>query len=280
MGDWTTTITPKTRLWSLDFKEVWSKKFLLWLFVKRDITVQFKQTVFGFAWYFISPLITTVTYFLAFGKIAGISTGDVPEPLFYLSGICLWNYFSQAFSKITSTFLNNAGLFGKVFFPRLVVPFSLVISCLFRFIIQLALFVAVYFVFQLKGCPLRPNAYVILVPFLVAIIGGLAMGVGLINTSFSTKYKDFYNLFSISLTLWMYATPIVYPLTITDKPWLRFVMNLNPVTPVVEAFRYGFFGIGEFSWATLAYSFCFMSVTLILGMLAFNRRQVSFIDTI
>ena len=210
---WTTEISPDSYARGLGLKELWQKRYLIWLFIKRDITVQFKQTIFGMGWYFISPLFTMFMYIVVFGKIAEIPTDDVPQPVFYLSGICLWEYFSTCLTEVASTFQTNAALFGKVYFPRLVAPVSKIASKLFRFSLQLCTFVFVYLFFVLKGVELRPNWYLLLFPVIVLIIQGLALGLGLIISSLTTKYRDLTNFFGVFVSLWMYATPIVYPLS-------------------------------------------------------------------
>ncbi len=280
MENFTTEIKPKDKLFNLDLKEVWSKRYLLWLFIKRDILVQFKQTIFGLGWYFISPLVSTLIYIVIFSRVAGIQTDGIPEPLFYLSGVCLWNYFSQCLTKIAETFSTNSDLFGKVYFPRLIIPISQVVSHLFRFSIQMLLFVIVYVIYAIIGVDVHPNWYLLLFPVLVLMLGFTAMGLGLIITSMTTKYRDLKNFFNVFVSLWMYATPVVYPMSVIENPTLKTVMRLNPLTSIVEAFKYGAMGAGEFSWGWLAYSFGVMLVLLLIGMLMFNRKQKLFIDTI
>lgn len=275
-----TEIKPKDKLFNLDLKEVWSKKYLLWLFIKRDILVQFKQTIFGLGWYFISPMISTAIYIIIFSRVAGIPTDGIPQPLFYLSGVCLWNYFSQCLTKISETFSTNSDIFGKVYFPRLIIPMSQVVSFLFRFSIQISLFVIVYAVYAILGTQVAPNWYLLLFPVLVMMLGGIAMGFGLIITSLTTKYRDLKNFFGVFVSLWMYATPIVYPMSVIKNQTLAHVMRLNPLTSITEAFKYGAMGAGEFSWGWLAYSFAIMLILLLVGMLMFNRKQKLFIDTI
>lgn len=280
MENFTTEIKPKDKLFNLELKEVWAKKYLLWLFIKRDILVQFKQTIFGLGWYFISPLISTGIYIIIFSRVAGIPTDGIPQPLFYLSGICLWNYFSQCLTKISETFATNADLFGKVYFPRLIIPMSQVASHLFRFSIQMSLFVIVYVVYAILGTQVCPNWYLLLFPVLVMMLGGTAMGLGLIVTSLTTKYRDLKNFFGIFVSLWMYATPVVYPMSVIKNETLANIMRINPLTSITEAFKYGAMGAGEFSWGWLAYSFGVMVLLLLIGMLMFNRKQKKFIDTI
>ncbi len=277
---WTTEISPNTFAKGLGLKELWAKKYLIWLFIKRDITVQFKQTIFGMGWYFISPLFSMFMYIVVFGRIAGIPTDDIPQPVFYLSGICLWEYFSECLTAVSGTFQTNAGLFGKVYFPRLVSPVSVVASKLFRFSLQLGTFVIVYLLFVFKGVHLRPNWYLCLFPVLILMIQALALGLGLIVSSLTTKYRDLTNFFGVFVSLWMYATPIVYPLSYVTNPTLHKIMLFNPMTAVIETFKYGAYGAGEFSWTSLGYSAGIIAVLLLIGIAMFNRKQKFFIDTI
>jgi lipopolysaccharide transport system permease protein len=279
-GYWTTEISPTTFSKGLGLRELWQKKYLIWLFIKRDITVQFKQTIFGMGWYFISPLFSMFMYIVVFGRIAGIPTDDVPQPVFYLSGICLWEYFSTCLTDVSGTFQKNASLFGKVYFPRLVTPVSIVISRLFRFSLQLLTFVAVYLFYAFNGFALCPNWYLLLFPVILLIMQGIALGLGLIVSSLTTKYRDLTNFFSVFVSLWMYATPIVYPLSYVTNPTLHKIMMLNPMTSLIETFKYGAYGAGQFSWISLAYSFGCMLVLLVIGIAMFNRKQKFFIDTI
>ena len=277
---WTTEISPTTFSKGLGLRELWAKKYLIWLFVKRDITVQYKQTIFGLGWYFISPLFSMFMYIIVFGRIAGIPTDDIPQPVFYLSGICLWEYFSTCLTDVAGTFQKNAGLFGKVYFPRLVSPVSVVLSRLFRFSLQLSTFIIVYLLFVIKGVDLRPNWYLLLFPVLVALMQGMALGLGLIISSLTTKYRDLTNFFGVFVSLWMYATPIVYPLSYVTNPTLHKIMLLNPMTAIIETFKYGAYGAGEFSWQALGYSALCTLVLLLIGITMFNRKQKFFIDTI
>ncbi len=277
---WTTEISPTTFSKGLGLKELWQKKYLIWLFVKRDITVQYKQTIFGMGWYFISPLFTMFMYIVVFGRIAGIPTDDVPQPVFYLSGICLWEYFSTCLTEVAGTFQTNAALFSKVYFPRLVSPISKVVSKLFRFGLQLSTFVIVYVLFVAKGVNLRPNWYLLLFPVLLLMMQCLALGLGLIISSLTTKYRDLTNFFGVFVSLWMYATPIVYPLSYVTNETLHKIMLFNPMTAIIETFKYGAYGAGEFSWTALGYSAGVIAVLLVMGIALFNRKQKYFIDTI
>ena len=284
--EWTTIIKPKDKLWSVDFKELWHYRDLTSLFVKRDIITQYKQTVLGPLWFIIQPVMTVLMYMVVFGGIAGIGTDGIPQPLFYLTGTCMWQYFSDCLNKTSNTFVNNSGLFGKVYFPRLVVPVANVISNLLRFGIQLSLFLIVYLIYSIIGCPAHVNMYVLLFPLLVVMMAGLALGFGIIISSLTTKYRDLQILFSFIVHLWMYATPIVYPLSLVKGKMVAGmnmynIMRLNPVTPVIETFKYGFLGAGEFiGWGWIAYSFFFMVALIGVGIVVFNKTQKSFMDTV
>lgn len=279
---WTTVIKPKDKLLSVDFGELWRYRDLCSLFVRRNITTQFKQTVLGPLWYVLQPVITVVMYMVVFGNIAKIPTDGLPQPLFYLSGICLWQYFSDCLNKTSSTFVANASIFGKVYFPRLIVPISNVISNLLRFGIQFALFLVVYAVYQIFIIPgqIHTNWYALMLPVLVAMLAGLALGFGVLFSSLTTKYRDLQLLLGYFVSLWMYATPVIYPLSTIHNNTLRFIMSLNPLTGIVEAFKYGFLGEGVFSWGLLGYSFAFMVVLLAIGVVLFNRVQRTFMDTV
>lgn len=277
--EFTTEIKPKNKLFEVDFKEIWRYRDLYSMFVKRDIITQYKQTILGPAWFFIQPALTTIMYMVVFGGIAGISTDSLPQPLFYLAGIVVWQYFSDCLNKTSSTFTANQGIFGKVYFPRLIVPLATVTSNLVRMGIQLILFIAVYIYYLLIGVQVAPNAYVLLLPLLFVMLAGLSLGFGIIISSMTTKYRDLTILFSFIVSLWMYATPVIYPLSTmsADKQW---IMALNPVTAIIEAFKYGTMGVGTFSWGMLGYSFTFMVVLMAIGIVVFNKVQRSFMDTV
>lgn len=279
---WTTVIKPKEKLLQVDLKELWRYRDLTSLFVRRNITTQYKQTILGPLWYILQPTITVLMYMVVFGGIAKIPTDGLPQPLFYLSGVCLWQYFSDCLSKTSSTFVSNAGIFGKVYFPRLVVPISTVVSNLLRFAIQLGLFLVVYAIYQLFVIPgqIHTNWYALLLPVLVLMLAGLALGFGILFSSMTTKYRDLQLMLDYFVRLWMYATPVVWPLSTITNAKLHLAMSLNPLTPIIEAFKYGFLGAGEFSWGGLAYSFVFMVVLLVVGVVLFNRVQRTFMDTV
>ncbi len=284
--NWTTVIKPRNKLFEVNLKEIWDYRDLMTLFVKRTITVQYKQTILGPLWWIIQPAMTVIMYMVVFGGIAGIPTDGIPQPLFYLGGIAMWQYFSDCLSRTSNTFVANAGIFGKVYFPRLIMPLSGVISNLVRFGIQLGLFILVYVYYVIIGQAPTPNWYLLLFPLLLVMMAGLALGFGIIISSMTTKYRDLQILFSFFVSLWMYATPIVYPLSQVagkEKFGLNIanIMCLNPVTPVIETFKHGALGAGEFiGWGWLAYSFVFMLVVLFFGILIFNKVQKSFMDTV
>lgn len=278
---WTTVIRPKEKLLSVDFKEIWQYRDLLTLFVKRNIITQYKQTVLGPLWYVIQPMMTTVMYMVVFGGIAKISTDGLPQPLFYLAGICFWQYFADCLNKTSNTFVANAGIFGKVYFPRLITPLSDAVSNLVRFSIQFTLFLAVYLYYQLfTDVQIHTNWYALLIPVLVVMLAGLALGFGILFSSMTTKYRDLQLLLSFFVSLWMYATPVIYPLSTITNPKLMLVMQLNPLTGIIEFFKYGMLGVGCHEWWMLGYSFAFMVVLLGFGIVVFNKVQRSFMDTV
>jgi len=285
---WDIVIKPKDKLFSVDFKELWAYRDLCSLFIKRNIITQYKQTILGPAWFVIQPALTVIMYMIVFGGIAGIPTDGVPRPLFYLAGTCMWNYFSECLMKTSNTFVTNSNIFGKVYFPRLVMPISDVISNLLRFAIQFGFFAIVYVVYFFVDptCTAHFTWYVLLSPLLVVMMAGFALGFGTIISSMTTKYRDLQVLFSFLVQLWMYATPIVYPLSQTKSmQWMGIpvhkLMCLNPVTPVIETFKYGFLGCGDFvGWRWLVYSLFFMIILLVAGIVVFNKVQKSFMDTV
>ncbi len=278
--DYTTIIKPKGKLFEIDFKEIWRYRDLLVMFIKRDIVTQYKQTILGPTWYFIQPALTTIMYMVVFGGIAGISTDGLPQPLFYLAGIVLWQYFSECLNKTSATFTQNQHIFGKVYFPRLISPLSNVLSNLVRMSIQFLLFLIVYVYYVAVGVDVMPNAYALLLPLLIVMLAGLSLGFGIIISSMTTKYRDLTILFTFIVQLWMYATPVIYPLSTISNDKIRMLMGINPLTSIFEAFKYGLLGVGQFSWGGLGYSFGFMVVLLLVGVVVFNKVQRSFMDTV
>lgn len=277
---WSLVIKPEAGLLAIDFGELWRYRDLYWMLVKRDVVTVYKQTVLGPIWFFVQPILTTIMYMVVFGGIAKIPTDGVPQPLFYLAGICLWQYFSDCLGQTSGTFISYAGVFGKVYFPRLVVPLATCTSNLVKFGIQFSLFLIVYAVFAFRKAPVAPNAYALLVPALVVLLAMLGLGFGIVFSSMTTKYRDLRFLLGFFVQLWMYATPVIYPLSAVTNAKLKFLMQLNPITPIMESFRYALLGAGSFSWGALVYSAGFALVLLALGIVVFNRVQRSFVDTV
>lgn len=279
-SNWTTVIKPHSKLWEIDFKEIWRYKDLWAMYIKRDITTMYKQTILGPLWFLIQPAITTIMYMVVFGGIAGIPTDGIPQPLFYLAGICIWQYFADCLNKTSATFLSNAGVFGKVYFPRIIAPMASVTSNLVKFGVQLFLFLIVYIYFVIQGTNVHPNITILLFPVLVFMLAGFGLGFGMIVSSLTTKYRDLTILFSFIVQLWMYGTPVIYPLSTITNEKLLLAMKLNPITAIVETFKYSTLGAGTFSWYMLGYSFLFMVVVFFIGLVMFNREQRSFMDTV
>lgn len=277
---WTTVIKPHNKLWEVNLKELWRYRDLWKMYVKRDIITQYKQTILGPLWFVIQPIITTIMYMVVFGGIAGISTDGIPQPLFYLAGISLWQYFADCLNKTSATFTANQSIFGKVYFPRLVSPLATITANLVKMGIQFMLFVCVYIYFWFNGAPVSITWNMLLLPLYVFMLAGLGLGFGIIVSSLTTKYRDLTVLFSFIVQLWMYGTPIIYPLNTITNAKLQLIMKINPITSIVEAFKYSAFGSGMFNWNLLAYSFVFMIVLLIIGVMLFNKVQRSFMDTV
>ena len=251
------------------------------MLVKRDIVVWYKQTILGPLWFFIQPILTTIMFMIVFGGIAKIGTDGIPQPLFYLAGICLWNYFAESLNQTSNTFIQNSALFGKVYFPRLVVPFATVTSNLVRLGIQLLLFVFVYLYFAFfTEATVAPNLYICLVPLLILLLSGLALGFGVLFSSLTTKYRDLTFLLSFLVQLWMYATPVIYPLSTIENPTLKTLMLLNPMTAILETFKYAVLGVGQFRFEYLTYSALFTLFIMAIGIVVFNKVQRTFMDTV
>ena len=272
-------IRPRKKLLDVDLKGVWRYRDLWYMYVKRDIVTFYKQTILGPLWFLIQPVLTTIMYMFVFGGLAGISTDGAPQPLFYLSGIMLWNYFSDSFNKSSNVFTSNASVFGKVYFPRLVVPLAGLTSNLVKLLIQLILFILVFIGYRIAGVSLPINWALALFPLLVLLLAFHALSWGLIISSVTSKYRDLKFLVSFGLQLFMYATPIIYPLSVASGK-MRTALELNPLTPIFEAFKYGCLGCGSLSWGGLLYSTVFMAVTLFFSVLVFNRVERNFMDTV
>ena len=277
---WTMKIRPHERLWHIDLGEIWRYRDLIELFVRRNIVVQYKQTILGPLWYLIQPILTVIMNMVVFGNIAKMSTDGMPQALFYMAGNICWFYFSDCLNQSSNTFTANQNMFGKVYFPRLVVPIAVVISNLLRFAIQVGLFGGLYLYFFVNDAPIAPNWAILLAPLLVVMLAGLGLGFGILISSLTTKYRDFSILFTFIVQLWMYATPIVYPLSMVEEGTLRTLIMANPMTSIIEAFKYATLGQGYFSWFALGYSFLFMSVLLLFSVAIFNKVQRNFMDTV
>lgn len=277
--NWNLIIKPKRHLLDIDLKDIWRYRDLIALFVRRDFVSKYKQTILGPLWFLIQPILTTLMFTIVFGNIAKISTDGLPQMLFYLSGIVGWTYFSTCLTTTSNTFVANAGIFGKVYFPRLTLPISIVISNLVQLLIQLLLLGGFMAYYAIVGADFKPNIYVLIIPFLIIIMAALGLGFGIIISSLTTKYRDLTNLVAFGVQLWMYATPVIYPLsTIPDK--YRSYVLANPLTPIIETFRFALLGTGTFSWMYLLYSLVFTIVVLVLGILLFNKVEQSFMDTV
>ncbi len=278
--DWDYIICARHNPLDLKLREVYRYRDLLYMLVKRDFVAVYKQTILGPLWFFIQPLLTTLVFTVIFGRLAQISTDGIPPVLFYLAGITCWNYFASCLTATSTTFRDNQGIFGKVYFPRLVVPLSIVASNLIKFFIQFLMFLGIYFYFLFfTGAPVQPNFHWMLLPLLVFMMAGLALGFGLIITSMTTKYRDLVFLLSFGIQLYMYATPVIYPLS-SLPPEKRFWLVLNPMTSIIETFKFGFLGRGTFNWAHLGYSLFFMCCLLLAGVVVFNRTEKNFMDTV
>lgn len=280
--EWDTIIENKSALLNIDLREVWRYRDLLAMYVKRDIITFYKQTILGPLWFVIQPLFTTIMFMFVFGGIAGISTDGIPQAVFYLAGLVCWNYFQDCLSKCADTFNANQAIFGKVYFPRLVVPLSIVISNLIKMAIQFTLFLAVYVYYFASGVDFHLNAILLLVPLLIVMLGCLGLGFGMIISSMTTKYRDLRFLITFGVQLWMYATPVIYPLSVMKNTYPKYiwVLVVNPLTAILETFKYAFTGVGEFNWLYLSYSIAITILILLFGIIIFNRVQRNFMDVI
>ncbi|MBD8016987.1 ABC transporter permease [Kaistella pullorum] len=272
-------ISSKQSVFDLNLREVWQYRDLLLMLVKRDFITFYKQTILGPLWFVVQPLLTTAIYVVLFGNIAKLSTDGTPQILFYLSGITIWNYFSESLTKTSTVFTANAGMFGKVYFPRLIMPLSIVASSLMKFAVQFGIFVLIllYYVFFTKT--ITPNAWVLITPFLVLLMAMFALGVGMIFSSLTTKYKDLSFLLSFGVQLFMYITPVVYPVSALPEKY-RFLLYFNPLSPIFECFRYAFLGSGSFDLFNLLWSAGFIVVILVTGTVIFNKVEKNFMDTV
>ena len=275
-------ITSSKHILHLNLKELWDYRDLLLLFVRRDFVATYKQTVLGPIWFFIQPIFTTIIFTIVFGTLAEISTDGIPPVLFYMAGITCWNYFSACLTSTANTFTANASIFGKVYFPRLILPLSLIVSNLIKFGIQFTLFFSVLIYYKLTGYNLSLNSSVLFLPVLILLMGGLGLGFGIIISSLTTKYRDFQFLVGFGVQLFMYATPVVYPLSLAkEKMGSYFWMaEANPLTSIIESLKSSFLLNQEFDWHGLLYSFSFMTILLLVGVIIFNRVEQTFMDTV
>ena len=276
--EWTNVISSDHSLFKLNLKEVWDYRDLVYMFVKRDFVSSFKQTILGPLWFFINPNFTTVVYLIVFGNIANLSTDGAPKILFYLAGVTLWNYFSSSLGGTSNVFVGNAGIFGKVYFPRLVMPITIVISNLMRFGVQFLLFLVVFFYYWYKG-EVTPNWWVLFTPIFILMMSLFALGVGMIFSSLTTKYRDLSMLLSFGISLYMYATPVIYPTSMLSakiQPYAKY----NPLTGIFEGFKYAWMGVGEFNPIMLVYSTIIILILLAIGTVIFNKVEKGFMDTV
>jgi lipopolysaccharide transport system permease protein len=277
--EWDLEIKPHSNILNLHLKDVWNYRDLLLLLVRRDFVSFYKQTIFGPLWFFIQPIFTTIIFTFIFAKMAGISTEGVPPPLFYLSGTVAWNYFADCLTKTSTVFRDNASIFGKVYFPRLVMPLSIVMSNLVKFAVQFLLFIIMLFWYMFKGEAIHPNAYIFLFPVVVLFMALLGLGIGLIVTAMTTKYRDLAFLVAFGVQLLMYASPIIYPLSAAPEKY-RTIIMLNPLSGLIETFRYGFLGSGTFFSGAFFYSIIFTIIIFLIGLVVFNKVEKNFIDTV
>lgn len=281
-NNWLFEITPKNKFFSLNFKEIWQYRDLLFLFVKRDVITVYKQTVLGPLWYLIQPLFTSVTFTIIFNNVAGIDTGTIPPFLFNLAGITVWNYFTACLTGTSDTFKANASIFGKVYFPRIITPLSIVISNLIKFGIQFLIFIAFYIYYYVMGYDLKLNGFVVLFPFLIAIMGILGLGLGMLISSMVTKYRDFSHLIGFGIQLLMYLSAVMYPMELLKEklPKIGWLIEYNPLAYVIETSRYMLLDVGKISAIGLIYTLVTTFAVFFIGLLIFNKTEKSFIDTV
>lgn len=277
---WDLTITPKDRLLTVDWKEIWRYRDMFLLFVARNFRTAYKQTILGPLWFIITPVLSVIVYVTVFGGIANIPTDGVPPMLFYLLGISVWGYFANCVSATSNSFVSNADIFGKVYFPRIIMPLVAVTTNLLSFAIQLAIFTVLYIYYVATGTELVIHWQIVLFPLFVAMLAFMAVGFGMIFSSMTTKYRDLQIMLAKIISLWVYITPVIYPLSMVSNEKLHLAMSLNPVTPVMEAIKYSLLGQGQFSWLWLGYSALFTLILLIIGLMLFNKVQKSFMDTV
>ena len=277
---WDIEITPKDKLLAIDWKEIWRYRDMFILFVDRNFRTAYKQTILGPLWFIITPVLSVIVYATVFGGIANIPTDGIPPILFYLLGISVWGYFSSCVSATSNSFVSNADIFGKVYFPRIIMPLVAVTTNLLSLAIQMAIFLAFYIYYAATGTELTIHWQIVLFPVLIILLALMAVGFGMIFSSMTTKYRDLQIMLAKIISLWVYITPVIYPLSMVTNPKLHLAMSLNPVTPVMEAIKYSLLGQGQFSWLWLAYSTVFTFVLLVIGLMLFNKVQKSFMDTV
>lgn len=280
--EWDLEIKPGNNLLQLHLKDVWAYRDLLLLLVRRDFVSFYKQTILGPLWFFIQPIFTTIIFIFVFGNLAGISTDGLPQPLFYIAGITAWNYFADCLNKTSTVFRDNANIFGKVYFPRLIMPLSIVVSNLIRFGVQMLLFIGMIIFYALFRNFIGINWYILLFPVVVLLMGCLGLGFGMIISAMTTKYRDLAFLVTFGVQLLMYATTVIYPLStaLTKYPKYAWIIKYNPMTPIIETFRYGFLGKGSFSWGSLGYCAAVTLFVTLLGIIIFNKVEKKFVDTV
>lgn len=276
--DWDLVIKGRSSLFDLRLGELWNYRDLLVLFVRRDFVTVYKQTILGPLWFFIQPLLTTITFTIIFGNVAQLSTDGAPKIVFYMAGITLWGYFSTCLTSVSGVFNTNAGIFGKVYFPRLIMPLTIVISNLMKFMVQFLLFIGfvIYFAMQHQ---IKPNNWMFLTPFIILLMALISMGIGLILSAMTTKYKDLNHLIGFGIQLFMYATPVIYPSSSVPQDY-AWIVNLNPLVGLFDYMRYAYLGVGSFSMQTLVYPTLFSIGILFIGVLIFNKTQKTFMDTV
>jgi lipopolysaccharide transport system permease protein len=276
---WTEEIKSKESVFSVNLKEVWHYRDLLFMLVKRDYVTFYKQTILGPIWFFIQPMLTTLVYVILFGRLAGLSTDGTPQIAFYLAGITIWNYFSESLTKTSTVFKDNAAMMGKVYFPRLIMPLSIIVSALMKFGIQFILFSAAVLYFTFVEKSIQPNLWILATPYLLLLMASFSLGLGMIFSSMTTKYKDLVFLMTFGIQLFMYATPVVYSLSSIPEEY-KWLVLANPLTSIFECFRYGFLGSGSFTPSSLLLSSGITFLILSLGIVIFNKVEKNFMDTV
>ena len=278
--EWDLTIEPQSSLFKLNLKDVWRYRDLLGLLVKRDFTSFYKQTILGPLWFFIQPLFTTLTFVFVFGNLAGISTDGLPQPLFYMTGVVMWNYFAECLTKTSTVFKDNANIFGKVYFPRLIMPLSIVASNLVKLVVQFIMLILLFVYYILtQGYTPNLSVYTLLIPVYLILMAALGLGLGMIISAMTTKYRDLSFLVTFGVQLFMYATPVIYPLSAAPEKY-KHIISLNPMTPIIEGIRFSLLGKGDFSFSALLHTIIVTILILLVGTITFNKVEKSFVDTV